>query len=133
MPTYVYRCKKGHTFEVFHSISDASPRRCPRCRSGAKRVPAGGAGFLFKGSGFYATDYRSPSYKESASKESASKESASKESASKESAGKESAGKEPGSKEASSQETAGKPAPGPVPASTPGEASRGAEIGRAHV
>jgi len=69
MPTYVYRCRKGHTFELFHSISDDSPKRCPRCRSGAKRVPAGGAGFLFKGSGFYATDYRSSGYREAAKRE----------------------------------------------------------------
>ena len=70
MPTYVYRCRKGHTFEVFHSISDDSPRRCPECRGVAKRVPAGGAGLLFKGSGFYITDYRSTGYEESATRES---------------------------------------------------------------
>lgn len=69
MPTYVYRCKKGHEFEVFHSITDETPRRCPQCRSGAKRVPAGGAGFLFKGSGFYITDHRSESYREKAKAE----------------------------------------------------------------
>jgi putative FmdB family regulatory protein len=62
MPTYEYRCRKGHQFEVFHSIRDDSPRRCPRCGSRAQRVPAGGAGLLFKGSGFYVTDYRSSSY-----------------------------------------------------------------------
>lgn len=70
MPTYVYRCKKGHTFELFHSIADDSSKRCPRCRSTAKRVPAGGSGVLFKGSGFYITDYRSKSYQESAKRES---------------------------------------------------------------
>jgi putative FmdB family regulatory protein len=70
MPTYVYRCTKGHTFELFHSISDDAPKRCPRCRSAAKRMPAGGSGVLFRGSGFYQTDYRSKSYKESAKKES---------------------------------------------------------------
>src|SRR5215510_6662555 len=70
MPTYVYRCKKGHTFEVFHSISDDSPRRCPECGGVGKRVPAGGAGLLFKGSGFYITDYRSKGYEESAKRES---------------------------------------------------------------
>jgi len=69
MPTYVYRCENGHTFELFHSISDESPKRCPECGAEAKRVPAGGAGFLFKGSGFYITDYRSKGYKESAKKE----------------------------------------------------------------
>jgi putative FmdB family regulatory protein len=69
MPTYVYRCNKGHTFELFHSITDDTPKRCPRCRSAARRVPAGGAGFLFKGSGFYATDYRSSGYREAAKRE----------------------------------------------------------------
>jgi putative FmdB family regulatory protein len=62
MPTYEYRCRKGHQFEVFHGIRDETPRRCPRCGSRAHRVPAGGAGLLFKGSGFYITDYRSSSY-----------------------------------------------------------------------
>ena|SRR5437899_8585384 len=67
MPTYEYRCTKGHTFELFHSIRDDKPKRCPKCGARAKRVPAGGAGLLFKGSGFYITDYRSKSYKEKAS------------------------------------------------------------------
>ena len=70
MPTYVYRCPNGHTFELFHGISDETAKHCPECGSEAKRVPAGGAGFLFKGSGFYITDYRSKGYKESAKKES---------------------------------------------------------------
>ena len=70
MPTYVYRCKKcKHRFEVFHSITDEAPRRCPRCKSKAERVPAGGAGILFKGSGFYITDYRSKSYRDKAKSE----------------------------------------------------------------
>jgi putative FmdB family regulatory protein len=73
MPTYVYRCRKGHTFELFHSISDETPKRCPECRSLAKRIPAGGSGLLFKGSGFYITDYRSKGYKESAKQESGTK------------------------------------------------------------
>ena len=79
MPTYVYRCKKGHEFELFHSISDETPRRCPKCRSAAKRVPAGGSGLLFKGSGFYITDYRSKGYKESAKQEKSGSEPAKKE------------------------------------------------------
>jgi putative FmdB family regulatory protein len=69
MPTYVYRCEQGHTFELFHSISDESTKHCPECGAEAKRVPAGGAGFLFKGSGFYITDYRSKGYKDAAKKE----------------------------------------------------------------
>jgi len=70
MPTYDYRCTKcGRTFELFHSIKDETPKRCPRCRGRAKRVPSGGVGLLFKGSGFYITDYRSKGYKESAKQE----------------------------------------------------------------
>jgi putative FmdB family regulatory protein len=70
MPTYVYRCKKcKHRFELFHSITDETVKRCPRCKGKAERIPAAGAGILFKGSGFYITDYRSKSYKEQAKKE----------------------------------------------------------------
>ncbi len=73
MPTYDYRCRKcGHRFELFHSIKDDSTKRCPRCRGRAERVPAGGAGLLFKGSGFYITDYRSKSYREKARQEKSS-------------------------------------------------------------
>ncbi len=64
MPTYQYRCPNDHSFEVFHGIKDETPRECPECGAVARRVPAGGAGLLFKGSGFYITDYRSSSYKE---------------------------------------------------------------------
>lgn len=71
MPTYVYRCTKcKRRFELFHSITDDTPRRCPRCKGKAERVPAGGTGLLFKGTGFYITDYRSKSYKEKAKRES---------------------------------------------------------------
>ena len=66
MPTYDYRCEKGHVFELFHSMKDEEPKHCPKCGTLAKRVPGGGSGFLFKGSGFYITDYRSKSYKEGA-------------------------------------------------------------------
>jgi putative FmdB family regulatory protein len=72
MPTYVYRCKKcKHRFELFHSITDETVKRCPRCKGKAERVPAGGTGggILFKGSGFHITDYRSKSYKDQAKQE----------------------------------------------------------------
>ena len=73
MPTYDYRCTKcGHRFELFHSISDDKLKRCPRCKGRAVRVPSGGAGLLFKGSGFYTTDYRSKSYRERARQEKSS-------------------------------------------------------------
>ena len=70
MPTYDYRCRKcGHRFELFHSIKDDTIKRCPRCKGRADRLISGGAGILFKGSGFYATDYRSSQYREKAKQE----------------------------------------------------------------
>jgi putative FmdB family regulatory protein len=70
MPTYDYRCTRcKHRFELFHGITDDRPKSCPRCKSRAVRVPAGGAGLLFKGSGFYITDHRSKSYREKARQE----------------------------------------------------------------
>lgn len=73
MPTYEYECQKcGYQFEKFQSISDKPLTRCekPRCKGKVKRLIGTGAGLLFKGSGFYITDYRSSSYKEAAKKES---------------------------------------------------------------
>src|SRR5204863_7283336 len=70
MPTYEYECSKcGHRFELFQSIKDAPKRTCPKCRGRVKRLLGTGAGIIFKGSGFYVTDYRKPSYKEAAKKE----------------------------------------------------------------
>src|SRR5262245_13521026 len=70
MPTYEYECRKcGHRFELFHSIKDETPKRCPRCKGRAVRVPSAGAGILFKGSGFYITDYRSQDYRKQAKEE----------------------------------------------------------------
>jgi putative FmdB family regulatory protein len=72
MPTYDYECRKcHHRFEVFHGMSDDKPRRCPKCRGRAARVPAAGAGLIFKGSGFYITDYRDKSYADKAREEGA--------------------------------------------------------------
>lgn len=69
MPTYEYRCPKGHHFELFQKMSDDPRAPCPECGAESERLLSGGAGFLFKGEGFYATDYRSDSYKKEASKE----------------------------------------------------------------
>jgi len=71
MPTYDYECPAGHRFELFHSIKDDKPKKCPVCGKRARRVPSAGAGLLFKGSGFYITDYRSDSYQKKAKEESA--------------------------------------------------------------
>lgn len=63
MPTYEYECQKcGHRFEEFQSMKDAPLAKCPQCKGKLKRLIGAGAGFLFKGSGFYTTDYRSSSY-----------------------------------------------------------------------
>src|SRR2546421_6925381 len=82
MPTYDYSCQKcGQNFEAFQSMRDEPFRECPKelCRlpkwghGKVKRLLGTGAGIIFKGSGFYGTDYRSDSYKEAAKKESPSK------------------------------------------------------------
>lgn len=67
MPTYDYECTKGHRFEVFQKMSDDPVATCPDCAATAQRKISGGAGFLFKGDGFYITDYRSDEYKKKAS------------------------------------------------------------------
>lgn len=70
MPTYEYECVKcGYIFEKFQGIKEAPYRKCPSCNGHVKRLIGTGAGIIFKGSGFYATDYRSRSYKEAAKKE----------------------------------------------------------------
>ncbi len=70
MPTYEYECKKcGNRFELFQSIKDTPRKRCSLCRGSLQRLISGGAGLLFKGSGFYITDYRSDSYQKAAKKE----------------------------------------------------------------
>ncbi len=68
MPTYVYRCTEcEHEFEVFAKMSDQPrARKCPVCGARAQRQISGGAGFLFKGEGFYITDYRSEEYRNKA-------------------------------------------------------------------
>lgn len=57
MPTYEYRCEHGHTFERVQKMSDKPVSKCPVCGAHAVRVISGGQGMIFKGSGFYITDY----------------------------------------------------------------------------
>ena len=70
MPTYEYECQKcGHRFEEFQSMKDAPLAKCPQCKGKLKRLIGAGAGLLFKGSGFYTTDYRSSGYSEKKKKD----------------------------------------------------------------
>ena len=68
MPTYDYRCKGcGHEFELFQSMSATVKRKCPECKElKLKRLIGTGGAVIFKGSGFFQTDYRSDSYKKAA-------------------------------------------------------------------
>jgi putative FmdB family regulatory protein len=84
MPTYEYVCEKcGHQFDFFQSIKDEPLKTCPKEKCAMKRWGKGkvtksisaGAGLIFKGSGFYITDYRSENYKQAAKKDSAATES----------------------------------------------------------
>ena len=79
MPTYDYECDAcGHEFELFQSISDPVKKKCPDCgKNKLRRLFGTGGAIVFKGSGFYQTDYRSESYKEAAKKEKKSQETSS--------------------------------------------------------
>jgi putative FmdB family regulatory protein len=71
MPTYDYECDGcSHTFELFQSISEPVKKKCPECgKPKLRRLFGTGAAVVFKGSGFYQTDYRSDSYKKAAEKD----------------------------------------------------------------
>ena len=68
MPTYDYKCNGcGHRFELYQSMKDSPKRKCPECgKNTLERLIGTGAALIFKGSGFYQTDYRSESYKKAA-------------------------------------------------------------------
>jgi putative FmdB family regulatory protein len=72
MPTYEYKCEAcGHAFERFQSITAAPVKKCPECgKNKVRRLIGTGAGLIFKGSGFYITDYRSEGYKDAAKSDS---------------------------------------------------------------
>lgn len=70
VPTYEYQCRAcGHRFDAFQRMTAAPLTRCPHCRKKVDRLISAGAGFLFKGAGFYTTDHRSKPYQEAAKKD----------------------------------------------------------------
>ncbi len=78
MPTYEYECMAcGHRFEEFQSITADPIEKCPECKKKVKRLIGNGSGIIFKGSGFYQTDYRSKEYRDKAKAESTSSDSSS--------------------------------------------------------
>ena len=95
MPTYDYVCDAcQYRYELFQSITEPVRRKCPECgKPKLRRLIGGGAGFLFKGSGFYTTDYRSESYKKAAQAEKKAGESKDSSSGEKKSSGEKSEGK----------------------------------------
>ncbi len=106
MPTYTYECKKcGKVFDVFHSISATPLVKCEDCGGGTKRMIGTGAGIIFKGSGFYETDYKRSSAAGSGSSESKGGEGKSSESKASESKGAESKGAESKGSESKSSES----------------------------
>ncbi|HVP35390.1 MAG TPA: zinc ribbon domain-containing protein [Terriglobales bacterium] len=73
MPTYEYKCRKcSFAFERFQKMTDEPVKTCPKCGGEVERLISAGGGLIFKGSGFYSTDYRSESYKRKAREESTS-------------------------------------------------------------
>ena len=102
MPTYEYRCSKGHHFELFQRISEEPVKTCPECGAPAERQLSAGAGLIFKGSGFYITDYRSDTYKKAAQADSGSSSSSGESSSKSDSGSKSSSGESKGSSGSSS-------------------------------
>ena len=76
MPTYEYKCTKcGHLFEAFQKMSDPPVDKCPKCGGPVERIISGGTGLIFKGSGFYITDYKKAGAKKDSPKDSPKTES----------------------------------------------------------
>ncbi|MCX7706348.1 MAG: FmdB family transcriptional regulator [bacterium] len=73
MPTYDYECKVcGHSYRKFQKMTDEPDKTCPECKGEVRRLIGLGGGVIYKGSGFYTTDYRSPEYLRRAKEESSS-------------------------------------------------------------
>ncbi len=118
MPTYEYRCDAcGHAFEHFQSMSSDPIRKCPKCKKNkVKRLIGTGAGLIFKGSGFYITDYRDQAYADKAKADSGAAPAATSGESKPDSAG--SKPDSPESKPAAATTTEAKPATVAKPASS---------------
>jgi putative FmdB family regulatory protein len=125
MPTYRYVCSNcGEEHEEFQSMSAEPLRKCPHCgKNGLERKIGPGAGFLFKGDGFYITDYRSEGYKKAASSDAPAASSGSGEGAS--SAGSSSTGGKKTGKSTDSTKASGSSAPSKKKAAGPKKPSKG--------
>ena len=118
MPTYEYQCEAcEHAFELFQSMSESKKRKCPSCgKNKLERLIGTGSAVIFKGSGFYETDYRSESYKKQAKADSEPKPAAATEAKAKPADPKPAEPKPTPAKPAA--DTASKAAPKPADAST---------------
>jgi putative FmdB family regulatory protein len=128
MPTYDYKCGAcGHLFEHFQSISDARLKKCPKCgKPKLERLIGAGGGLLFKGSGFYITDYRNSAYRDAAKNDAAKPAPETKSSDAKSSEAKSPEAKAPAPKESGEKSpapAAAKPA-APAPAAPSGSKKR---------
>jgi putative FmdB family regulatory protein len=126
MPTYEYRCPEGHHFERLAKMSEAAAELpCPQCGKPATRQLSGGAGIVFKGSGFYLTDYGKNAHRKSGPEGAAKSESSggesgsSSDSKSTESKSTESKASESKSSDSSSSKSSDKPASNSSSSSTP--------------
>lgn len=113
MPTYDYECDAcGHEFELFQGINDPVQRKCPECgKLKLRRLFGTGAAVVFKGSGFYTTDYRSDSYKKAAEKDKKSSEGGSEKSKSDGDKSAKSKGDKPAKKSSESSSSESKSSP----------------------
>lgn len=124
MPTYDYECENGHRFELFQSMKDDALTHCNQCDAKARRIIGPGAGFIFKGGGFYITDYRSKDYQAKAKSESGgTAEGGGKSSGADSKADSKSEAK-------SDSKSASKPAPGADKGGTSGGGSGGGSSGK---
>lgn len=132
MPTYEYKCDAcGHAFEQFQSIMADPVRRCPQCKKQkVKRLLSTGAGLIFKGSGFYITDYREAGYAEKAKADVGGDASGSGDSSGKSDGAKEGGGPKEAKPETKAEAKSGGDAPAapatPAPKAEPKTASKSA-------